>query len=135
MGSMITRKTKTGQYAWNSDTSHLLKEDWEPWAEREARLRRESEKNGETFQPENDWGMADRQAEDRVRAEENSAKRQRRDSAAQGKNYQGDYPDPAIVISTTRRWGGNQSRREGKKKETDRTKYIRRQLAESEKNG
>ena len=78
----------------------------------EARKR----EKGETFQPENDWIMADRQAEDRAGSEENAAKRQRRDWAAQEKNYQCDYPDQAIVIRTTRRWAGNQSTKEEKNK-------------------
>ena len=94
-----------------------------------ARMR----ENDETFQPENDWGVADRKAGDRARSEENAAKRQRREWASQEKNYQGDYPDPVILIRTTRRWGGNQSREEEKEQEPEHTKYIRKQLDGEEK--
>ena len=38
-------------------------------------------------------------------------------------NYQGEYPDPAIVINTTRRWGGKQERekRKNRKRNTPNT--------------
>ena len=89
-------------------------------------------KAGNVFYPENSWGIADRHANDRARAEENAAKRQRREWAAKGRNYQGDYPEQAIVINTTRRRGGNQDRGR-KEQETEHTKYLREQLAEEEK--
>ena len=73
-------------------------------------------KTGQISYPENDWNIADRQADGRARAEENAAKRQRREWAARGKNYQGDYPEQAIVINTTRRWGGNPDRGEEQEK-------------------
>ena len=61
-------------------------------------------KAGRVFYPWNDWGIEGRQANDRASAEENAANRQRREWAAQGRNYQGDYPEQAIMINTTRRW-------------------------------
>ena len=33
-------------------------EDWEPWNEREERLRKERGDTGETFQPDKDWEIA-----------------------------------------------------------------------------
>ena len=81
-----------------------------PWAEREERLRKECGKRGATFRPEDDCGIADRQADDRARAEANASRRQRREWAEQGRGHDGHYPEPAIVINTTRRWSGNQCR-------------------------
>ena len=47
-----------------------IESDWEPFADREDRLRRECEENGETFYKEDDWSMAERQADDKRRAQE-----------------------------------------------------------------
>ena len=77
-----------------------------------ARTRRSTAKGmrqtGHTFHPENDWGIADRQAEDRASADENASNRQRREWEEQGRFPQGAYPEPSIVINTTRRWSGDQ---------------------------
>ena len=89
-------------------------------------------KTGHVLYPGNDWQIEDRQANDRSRAEENAAQRKRREWAAQGRNYQGDYPEQAIVINTTRRWSGNQDGWGGKGKETEHTKYLREQLPDAE---
>ena len=86
-------------------------------------------KTGHTFHPSNGWNIEDRQAEDRARSEENAAKRQRQEWEAQGRNYEGEYPEPAIVINTTRRWSGNQDW--GKNKRTW-GEYLREKLADSE---
>ena len=49
-------------------------EDWETWTEREDRIREECGRVGETFYPESDWYIAERQAEDYARALDNSEK-------------------------------------------------------------
>ena len=84
-------------------------------------------KTGHVFYPENEWDIAERQAKDRAREEENATKRQRREGAAQGSNRQGDYPEQAIVINMARRWGGNQDR--GKKRTRNGTHQIHSRTA------
>ena len=78
--------------------------------------------NGEPIYPGNDWDIADRQSDDRARAEENADNRQRHDWEARGQDYKGAYPEPAITINTTRRWGGNQDKGE----ENERTRRTRK---------
>ena len=85
----------------------MRKEDWEDWQDREDRLRQDCGKQGKFSTHGNDWGVEDRQADDRARAEENAAKRQRREWASQGRDYAGNYPEQAISTNTTRRWSGN----------------------------
>ena len=109
---------------YSEDASHRGREDWGPWDDREERLRKECGKRGETFRPEDDWGVEDRHADDRERAEANTARRQRREWAEQGRYHDGNYPEPAIAINTTRRWSVNQRRGWEGKPESARKKNI-----------
>ena len=121
---IIQEQRETGQYAHLSDTSHLRFGDWELWPDREARPKKECGGNGEPFYPENEWGISDRQADDRARAAENAAMRQRHEWEAHGRDYKGAYPEPAITINTTRRYGGNQDMGGGKRKSQTNAKNI-----------
>ena len=52
--------------------------------------------------------------------------RQRREWKEHGRDHCGDYPEPAIVINTTRRWIGNQRRGEGNKRTRRTRKHPRK---------
>ena len=92
---------------------------------------KERDKSGEASRPEDDMGIADRQAEDRVRAEANAPNRQRREWADQGRGRQGDNPEPVIAINATGKWSGRQCRGEENKERDEREKYILGELAEA----
>ena len=78
----------------------------------ERGIGQECERAGETFQPYYDWGIAERQADDRARAEAKEPQRHRREWAEPGRDHRGDYPEASIVINTTGRWSGNQGSEE-----------------------
>ena len=115
---------------YSSHAIHLGREDWEPWQEREE-AEKECVKTGHISQPENDWGIAERQGEDRARAEANAANRQRREWEEQGRDHCGDFPGAAIIVNATRRWIGNQGRGATDEQE-ERENHLRGKLAEAE---
>ena len=52
------------------EKGETIESDWESFADGEDRLRRECEENEEKFYPEDDWAIAERQADDVRRAQD-----------------------------------------------------------------
>ena len=79
-------------------------------------------KTGHISHPENDWHIAERQGEDRARAETNVTNRQRRGWAEQGRDHCGNYPGPAIIINKTRKMDRKSAQRRRQNERTRRTR-------------
>ena len=88
------------------DKGETIEEDWEPWSEREARLKEEAEAKGEEFHPESDYDIGERQAADYERAKQKAAMRKERERNKERGRKKDTSREPALSLNPSKTGAG-----------------------------
>ena len=81
---------------YKGETIH---EDWEPWSEREARLKEEAEARGEEFHPESDYEIGERQSADYERAKQMAERRKEKERERERERKNDTSREPALSFN------------------------------------
>ena len=81
-------------------------EDREPWAEREAKLKAESEVSGEPFHQENDYEIGERRAADYEREKQMAEKRKGKERAKERERKKDTSREPTLRFNPNRTGAG-----------------------------
>ena len=88
------------------DKGETIQEDWEPWSEREARLKEEAEARGDKFYSESDYDIGERQAADYERAKQMAEKRKEKERQKERERKKDTSREPSLSFNPNRTGAG-----------------------------